>query len=182
MKQIVFTVTTEFKDLLMEKTRETGLSMAQFIRQAIQEHIDRISTLEIALLNEQATKPVYARRGDSGMDIASSVSLVIDPGEYALVPTGLALNLAPGTEAQIRPRSGLAARHGVTVLNSPGTVDSGYKGEIKVILVNFGKNPFQVSPGMRIAQMVITPVIIPNDTLHLTLEERGDNGFGSTGL
>jgi dUTP pyrophosphatase len=109
--------------------------------------------------------------------------MIIPPGQRALVPTGIAIALPAGSEAQVRPRSGLAARHGVTVLNTPGTVDADYRGEIQVILINFGDAPYVVQRGARIAQLVIAPV------LHATLSEgdalagskRGSGGFGSTG-
>ncbi len=109
--------------------------------------------------------------------------MVIDPGKWALIPTGLAIELPKGFEAQIRPRSGLALTSGVTVLNSPGTIDADYRGEIGVILVNFGQNPFSVRRGARIAQLVVCSVeraaLIESE--RLTASERGPKGFGSTG-
>ena len=109
--------------------------------------------------------------------------LILAPGKHAMVPTGLAIALPPGFEAQVRPRSGLAAKHGVTVLNSPGTIDADYRGEISVILINHGEAAFAIRRGERIAQMVIAPVVqaqlVPVTTLSAT--ERGSGGFGSTG-
>jgi dUTP pyrophosphatase len=129
--------------------------------------------------------PQYQSTQAAGLDLLAAVSadVIIPPGQRALVPTGIAIALPPGTEAQVRPRSGLAARHGVTVLNTPGTVDADYRGEIQVILINFGDAPYVVQRGARIAQLVIAPV------LHASLSEgnelagskRGSGGFGSTG-
>lgn len=132
--------------------------------------------------------PSYESASAAGMDLRAAVAetgpLILKPGARALVPTGLRIALPAGMEAQVRPRSGLAARYGVTVLNSPGTVDADYRGEVKVILINHGDEPFTVERGMRIAQMVIAPVtqIRVVAVEHLDETERGDGGFGSTGL
>ena len=109
---------------------------------------------------------------------------MLDPGHWGLIPTGLAIALPEGYEAQVRPRSGLAAKQGVTVLNSPGTIDADYRGEIKVILINHGPTPFVISRGLRIAQMIFAPVIQAQWAVCDTLPEtgRGSGGFGSTGL
>jgi len=131
--------------------------------------------------------PAYESTAAAGMDLraanAGGEPLVLPPGGRALVPTGLAMALPEGHEAQVRPRSGLAAKHGVTVLNSPGTIDADYRGEVKVILINHGDAPFTVERGMRIAQMVIAPVtraeMLAVDSLEET--QRGSGGFGSTG-
>lgn len=129
--------------------------------------------------------PAYQSDEAAGMDLLAAVDapLVLAPGARALVPTGIAIALPPNTEAQVRPRSGLAVKHGVTVLNTPGTIDPDYRGEIKVILINLGEAPFTVERGSRIAQMIIAPVaranLIEVDALDETL--RGENGFGSTG-
>lgn len=131
--------------------------------------------------------PAHATPGSAGLDLRAAVPegapVVIAPGAYAAVPTGLALSLPAGTEGQVRPRSGLAARHGVTVLNSPGTVDADYTGEIQVLLVNLGAEPFAVVRGERIAQLVVAaylPVrLVPAEALDETA--RGAGGFGSTG-
>jgi dUTP pyrophosphatase len=131
--------------------------------------------------------PAYQTADAAGLDLMAAVAesepMTLAPGQYALVPTGLAIALPPGFEAQVRPRSGLAAKHGVTVLNSPGTVDADYRGEIKVILINHSAAPFVIKRGERIAQMVIAPVVqatlVPVTTLSST--ERGAGGFGSTG-
>ena len=130
--------------------------------------------------------PAYASPGSAGMDIAAAIEsdMVIAPGERFAVPTGLAMAVPAGHEVQIRPRSGLALRHGVTVANAPGTIDSDYRGEVKVILINLGDADFTVTRGMRVAQMVVATVtrasIQQVDRLDNT--ERGDGGFGSTGL
>ena len=131
--------------------------------------------------------PSYASEDASGMDLLAALPpdrrVVLAPGAWALIPTGLAIELPKGFEAQIRPRSGLALHDGVTVLNSPGTVDADYRGEIGVILVNFGSNPFEVRRGARIAQLVVCSVerfaLIAGE--RLTPSGRGTNGFGSTG-
>jgi dUTP pyrophosphatase len=108
---------------------------------------------------------------------------VLTPGARALIPTGIAVALPPGTEGQVRPRSGLAARHGVTVLNSPGTIDADYRGEIQVILVNLGHDLFRVSRGMRVAQLIVAPVfhVVMTERVDLDETTRGVGGFGSTG-
>jgi dUTP pyrophosphatase len=131
--------------------------------------------------------PAYQSTHAAGLDLSAAVPadapIMLAPGRHALVPTGLTLALPPGYEAQVRPRSGLAARHGVTVLNAPGTIDADYRGEIGVLLVNHGDAPFAIRRGERIAQMVIAPVIqvelAPTDSLSTT--DRGSGGFGSTG-
>ena len=131
--------------------------------------------------------PKPSTSGSSGLDLRAAVPedepIVLEPGGFALVPTGLQIALPPGTEGQVRPRSGLAARSGVTVLNSPGTVDADYRGEVKVILVNHGRQSFEVTRGKRIAQMVVAQYVpvrfVPVASLDET--ERGAGGFGSTG-
>ncbi|WP_036289793.1 dUTP diphosphatase [Methylosinus sp. PW1] len=132
--------------------------------------------------------PAYASAGAAGLDlraaIASGGKLVLEPGARDLVPTGLSLALPPGYEAQVRPRSGLALEFGVSVLNAPGTIDSDYRGEVKVLLVNFGTHPFEISRGMRIAQLVVARyehVELVETAEPLEETARGDGGFGSTG-
>jgi dUTP pyrophosphatase len=132
--------------------------------------------------------PSYQSAGAAGLDLLAAVAadapVIIAPGGRALIPTGLAVALPEGTEGQVRPRSGLAARHGVTVLNSPGTIDSDYRGEIQVILVNFGQDSFSVTRGMRIAQLIIAPVrqVTIREITKLDETTRGVGGFGSTGI
>lgn len=130
--------------------------------------------------------PTYMTNHASGMDICAAVSktIVIPPGEREMIPTGLAIAVPMGFEAQIRPRSGLAIRHGISLLNTPGTIDADYRGEIKIILVNFGKVPFEIKRGDRIAQMVIQPVITAcwEEVAELPDSERMDGGFGHTGM
>ena len=140
--------------------------------------------LKIKKLIESAVIPQYEHLDDSGLDLIAIEELTIPPGASCLVRTGIAIALPPNTEAQVRPRSGLALKHQITVLNSPGTVDEGYRGEIGVILINHGKQTFQVTQGMKIAQMVIMPVIRVEIKEVEQLEEtsRGMGGFGSTGL
>jgi dUTP pyrophosphatase len=140
--------------------------------------------LKIKRLSESAVIPQYAHPGDAGLDLVSIEAKSISPGESALVRTGIAIELPPKTEAQVRPRSGLALKHQITVLNTPGTIDEGYRGEVCVILINHGTQVFQVEPGMRIAQMVIASFISVTVEAVEMLEDtvRGAGGFGSTGV
>ena len=141
-------------------------------------------TLSFRRIHPDAVMPAYAHASDAGMDVRSVRELVIPPGGRALVPTGLVVNLPAGYEAQVRPRSGLALKAGVTVLNSPGTIDAGYRGEIGVILANFGQDDFKVNVGDRIAQLVIAPVLQPVvvEVTEVDSTDRGAGGFGSTGV
>ena len=129
--------------------------------------------------------PAYATELSAGMDLRASLEapVTLGPLQRALVPTGLYIALPPGFEAQVRPRSGLAAKHGITVLNTPGTIDADYRGEIKVILVNLSDTPFEIVPGERIAQMVVArhERVEWEETLDLDETARGAGGFGSTG-
>lgn len=141
-------------------------------------------TLGFKRIHKDAVLPAYAHPSDAGMDLKSVEDIEIPPGRRALVHTGLVVNLPPMHEAQVRPRSGLALKHGVTVLNTPGTIDAGYRGEIGVILVNLGESPFKVAKGDKIAQLVIAPVLQP-DIVEVDLideTDRGAGGFGSTGV
>ncbi len=141
-------------------------------------------TVRFKRINPDAVLPAYAHEGDAGMDVRSVDDLEIAPGARALVRTGLVIMLPIGYEAQVRPRSGLALKHGVTVLNTPGTIDAGYRGEVGVILANFGDAPFAVVKGDRIAQIVIAPVTTAGIAEAETVDEteRGGGGFGSTGV
>jgi dUTP pyrophosphatase len=129
--------------------------------------------LLVKRLSDSAKLPSYAHPGDAGLDLCAAVSVSIEPGESRLVGTGISIELPPNTEAQVRPRSGLALKHGITVLNTPGTIDHGYRGEVGVIL----------EPGMKIAQMVIAPFlsVTVEEAGELTTTARGQGGFGSTG-
>jgi len=132
--------------------------------------------------------PGYATADAAGMDLSAAVPegapLTLGPGERAAVPTGLIVAIPQGFEGQIRPRSGLALKNAVTVLNAPGTIDADYRGEVKVILVNLGKEPFQIARGMRIAQLIVAPVAhaVMQQVASLDETARGEGGFGSTGL
>lgn len=141
-------------------------------------------TVPTVLADFYAAAPSYARPGDAGADLRSNLDLTIQPGERALVGTGVSIALPEGTVGLVHPRSGLAAKHGVTVLNAPGTIDSGYRGELKVILINHGDAPFKVSVGDRIAQLVVQRFEQVSFELVDTLDasERGTNGCGSTGV
>jgi dUTP pyrophosphatase len=139
--------------------------------------------LKVKRLNPAALLPSYARAGDAGLDLFAVASATIGPGASALVGTGIAIELPPGTEAQVRPRSGLALKHAITVLNTPGTVDEGYRGEVGVILINHGQTAFVIEAGMKIAQLVVSPRIEVEVTEAAELSDthRGAGGFGSTG-
>lgn len=130
--------------------------------------------------------PEYMTSASAGMDLmaANDSPIELAPGEFQKIPTGIAIALPEGYEAQIRPRSGLAAKYGVTLVNAPGTIDADYRGEIGVILINLGKDPFMIRRGDRIAQMVVAPVIRVSWELRETLDEtqRGEGGFGHTGV
>lgn len=141
-------------------------------------------TLRFRKVHPDAVLPAYAHPSDAGMDVRSVDDLTIAPGKRALVHTGLVMLLPPDYEAQVRPRSGLALKSGVTVLNTPGTIDSGYRGEVGVILANFGEADFQVKKGDKIAQIVIAPVTQPEivETTEVDETDRGSGGFGSTGV
>lgn len=151
-------------------------------------HSDSIDTrIPVCILPHAADLPLpdYATEGSAGVDLLAAVGepLSLAPGGRAHIPTGLSLALPPGFEAQIRPRSGLALRHGVTVLNSPGTIDADYRGEIGVILINLGAEEFQVSRGSRIAQLVLARYrrLVWDAVPQLPSSKRGGGGFGSTG-
>lgn len=141
-------------------------------------------SLKVKLINKNAVLPFRANPGDAGLDLFAAEEKLIKSGEAELISTGIILELPEGTEAQVRPRSGLALKHSVTVLNSPGTIDEGYRGEIKVILINHGKEDFKIEKQMRIAQMVIAPVAMVTITQveELSDSERGIGGFGSSGI
>lgn len=130
--------------------------------------------------------PCYQTPDAAGADLCAAVvePVVLAPGDSAMIPTGIAIALPRGTEAQVRPRSGLAAKHAVTIVNAPGTIDADYRGEVKVLLINLGRQPFTVERGMRIAQMVVAPYLRASfreaDTLPASV--RGEGGFGSTGV
>ena len=141
-------------------------------------------TVKVLRTDPAAQLPSYAHPGDAGMDVRSIEDVTLAPGARALVHTGLVLMLPPDAEAQVRPRSGLALKHGVTVLNTPGTIDAGYRGEVGVILINAGENDFTIGRGDRIAQMVIQQL---SDVQLVAAEQlsdtsRGAGGFGSTGV
>jgi len=144
-----------------------------------------MTKIQIKKLSTEVLTPKYETSGSSGMDIAAYIrqDIIINPGEKALIPTGFSLSVPQGYEVQIRPRSGLAAKKGVTVLNTPGTIDSDYRGEIKVILINLSKDIFYVKSGERIAQMVVCPVkqVAVEEVNELSETNRGVGGFGSTG-
>jgi dUTP pyrophosphatase len=148
-----------------------------------------MATLRVYRMRVDAVVPRYKTSGAAGMDLAACLDtpLTIEPGGTARVPTGLQIALPAGHEGQVRPRSGLAARHGVTVLNAPGTIDEDYRGEVQVLLVNHGSEAFTIEHGDRVAQLIVAPVthvdIEPvDDEAALGGTERGEGGFGSTGV
>ncbi|MPQ32668.1 dUTP diphosphatase [Clostridium estertheticum] len=140
--------------------------------------------VKVKKINELAILPQYAHEGDAGLDLFSVEEMIIMPGETVLVHTGIQIELPKDTEAQIRPRSGLALKNSITVLNTPGTIDEGYRGEIGIILINHGKINFRVEMNMKIAQMVIKPVLKVSivEVEELNSTQRGKGGFGSTGF
>lgn len=146
--------------------------------------MSRQITVRFLKLNDNALLPEFAHPGDAGMDLFAAERVIIPPGEARLVKTGIAVELPPRTEGQIRPRSGLALKNSVTVLNAPGTIDEGYRGEIGVILINHGHATFEVSERMKIAQIVVkeTLSIAIEEAPELTDTRRGTGGFGSTGV
>ena len=142
--------------------------------------------MEIKVINNSCFDlPRYATTGSSGLDLKANidVTILLNSLERCMVPTGLFLEIPEGYEAQVRPRSGLAAKHGISVLNSPGTIDADYRGEIMVILVNLSNEPFTIEPGERIAQIVFAKIeqITWRDVNNISITERGDGGFGHTG-
>lgn len=136
--------------------------------------------------NRDMPLPCYESEGSSGMDIRAAVKdeVILDPGEIRMIPTGLAMSIPSGYEGQVRPRSGLALKHGIGMVNSPGTIDSDYRGEIGIILINWGQRPFKIKRGDRIAQMVIARVHQANviEVVDLDTTQRGEDGFGHSGV
>ncbi|WP_271252579.1 dUTP diphosphatase [Pseudanabaena sp. Chao 1811] len=144
-----------------------------------------MQTVEIKFqkLHPDAQVPSYAHIGDAGADVYSVVEVTLQQGDRAAIPTGLAVDIPLGYEIQVRPKSGLALKHGIAVLNSPGTVDAGYRGEIQVIVINLGKKAYTFAKGQKIAQLVLKPVIQAQYIEgELGTSDRGSGGFGSTGL
>ena len=139
----------------------------------------------IKRLSKKVSLPKYETEGSSGMDLSANIEsfINIDPGKKEIIPTGISVSVPKGFEIQIRPRSGLAVKHNITVLNTPGTIDSDYRGELKVILINLGQKKFKVEKGFRIAQMVLCPItkIEFEEVDNLDNTDRGKGGFGSTG-
>jgi dUTP pyrophosphatase len=142
-----------------------------------------LTSLPVRRLRPEAVLPSRAYEGDAGLDLSAADAVVLAPGERAVIGTGLAVAVPEGHAAFVQPRSGLAARHGITIVNAPGLVDSGYRGEVKVVLLNTGAEPFAVEPGMRIAQLVVLPVASPEpvEVDELPGSERGERGHGSSG-
>jgi len=142
-----------------------------------------LKSLPIRRLRPDVVMPSRAYEGDAGLDLSAADAVVLAPGERAVIGTGLAVAVPEGHAAFVQPRSGLAARHGITIVNAPGLVDSGYRGEVKVVLLNTGAEPFAVEPGMRIAQLVVLPVVSPEpvEVDELPGSERGERGHGSSG-
>lgn len=146
--------------------------------------------MKIRIIRRESSRdlslPCYATEGSSGVDLYAAIEdeVLIQPGTWEVIPTGIYVEIPEGYEGQVRSRSGLAKDYGVTVLNSPGTIDSDYRGEVKVILINFGKEPFRVKRGDRIAQLVIVPIVraVFEEVEELSNTERGEEGFGSTGI
>ena len=140
--------------------------------------------IKIKKVHEKAIVPKYARRGDAGMDVYSVEGLIVKSKERKLISTGISFEIPEGFEIQVRPKSGLALNHGLTIVNTPGTLDSGYRGELKVILLNTGENDYEIKPGEKIAQIVLARYEQAEieEVSELSESERGAGGFGSTGL
>lgn len=172
---------------LANEINSTLEELDQEIRTAQQEEFSKLS---IKFINKSTNEdPKFAYEGDSGFDLRADIDepITINPGERNLIPTGLYFELVKGLEIQVRPRSGLAIKHGITVLNSPGTVDSHYRGEVKVPLINLGQEPFKIVKGDRIAQAVISPVfgegkVVLQKTDNINETVRGEGGFNSSGI
>jgi dUTP pyrophosphatase len=173
------------EDYIKELEEMFGMSIDDMNRET--EILFKSKTLGVELIHEDAKFPTYAYPSDSGFDLYSTIEYTLPPFGRALIPTGIKLSIPDEYEIQVRPKSGLAINQGITVLNTPGTVDSGYNGEIKVIVFNTNNHETTITKGMKVAQAVLCPVV--NGTyVNLTLvekiedKERGDNGFGSTGV
>lgn len=140
-------------------------------------------TLDVRRLDPELPVPAYAHPGDAGLDLHAADTTTLRPGQRALVPCGIAVAIPEGHVGLVHPRSGLAVDHGLTVLNAPGTIDAGYRGEVKVLLVNLGEDPVEVRHGQRIAQLLIAPVVTVDvrEVDRLGTTSRGSDGFGSTG-
>jgi dUTP pyrophosphatase len=140
--------------------------------------------VKVKKLVPEAKLPAMAKAGDVAFDLCSVIDFNLKPNAFHPIPTGLTMEIPPGYEGQVRPRSGLAMKHGITTLNTPGTIDSGYRGEVKVILINHSRNTFHIEKGMRIAQLAIRAVPITRfeEAEELGESQRGSDGFGSTGL
>ena len=155
------------------------------MRKKLQKSFYQMKKVLIKKLKNNIPTPKYETPGSSGMDIAASLEkdIIIKPGEKMIIPTGIAVSIPENFEIQIRPRSGLAAKNNLSILNTPGTIDSDYRGEIKVILINLGKSDFVVKNGLRIAQIILCPVekFQLQDVKELPESNRGSGGFGSTG-
>lgn len=143
-----------------------------------------MSPVVLVTLSKEATAPRYQTQGSAGLDLCSAIPFSLEPMERMLVPTGLRISVPDGYEAQVRPRSGLALRHGISMVNSPGTIDSDYRGEVGVLLINLGKEAVEFKQGDRIGQLVISPVARAQIVIVEVLDEteRGEGGFGSTGI
>jgi dUTP pyrophosphatase len=148
------------------------------------DHLTGKIAVKIKRIHPQAQLPQYANSGDAGADIYAVAEEVLQPLERKAIATGLCAEVDKGYEIQIRPKSGLALHSGITVLNTPGTIDAGYRGEIKVILINLSHEAYRIQPGQKIAQMVVSPLLIANfvETADLSTTQRDTGGFGSTGL
>jgi dUTP pyrophosphatase len=169
---------------------EINLTLEELNQEIMLAKQEELSKLSIKFINKSTNEdPKFAYEGDSGFDLRADIeeSLILNPGERYLVPTGLYFELVKGLEIQVRPRSGLSIKYGITVLNSPGTVDSHYRGEVKIPLINLGQEPFKIVKGDRIAQAVIVPVygegkVVLEKTNNINETSRGDGGFNSSGI
>jgi dUTP pyrophosphatase len=170
--------------------QQINLTLEELNTEVYNAQKEEYSKFPVKFINKSTNEdPKFAYEGDSGFDLRADITedLVLEPFKRALIPTGLYFELEKGTEIQVRPRSGLAIKHGITVLNTPGTVDSHYRGEVKVPLINLGEEPFTIQKGDRIAQAVVMPVfgegkVILTKTDEINQTTRGDGGFNSSGI
>lgn len=177
----------EVSDELVDKI---NLTLEELNNEVYKAQAEELSALSVKFINKSTNEdPKFAYEGDSGFDLRADIEepLTLEPFKRALIPTGLYFELVKGLEIQVRPRSGLAVKHGITVLNTPGTVDSHYRGEVKIPLINLGEEPFTINKGDRIAQAVVMPVFGEGKILLKKSEEinetsRGEGGFNSSGI
>jgi dUTP pyrophosphatase len=196
-EELLRKIMDQFEELKHKYSTEDGEGSTMDLESIISESVDELQEelqrdsmkvlLEYQKVSEDAVSPSYAYETDSGFDLCSTEEVLLEPSGRALVPTGLKIKIPERFEIQVRPKSGLALKQGLTVLNTPGTIDLGYTGEIKVIVFNTNKTEFKIEKGMKIAQAVLSPVMCGTfvklkQVNNIENKDRGENGFGSTGI